>query len=74
MANNAHFITARGGKAPMLTVRDDRGSPIKELELPESITKPEEADEELRAAGWTRSGSVEWTEASDGWVAPVVPS
>lgn len=74
MANNAHFITAKGDAKPRVVVRDDRGAAITELELPESVTKPDEVDEELRAAGWSRSSSVQWTEADDGWVAPVVPS
>lgn len=72
MANNAHFLTAKGGANPRLIVRDDRGAAVTELELPQSVTKPDQADEELRAAGWTRSSSVEWTAADDGWVAPVV--
>ncbi len=72
MANNAHFITAGTRRAPMITVRDDRGAPITELELPAAISEPGEADSELRAAGWSRSA--DWTTANDGWVAPVVPS
>lgn len=74
MANNAHFITASGRANPRLVVRDDRGAAVTELELPQSITVPEQAEDELRAAGWTRSDSVAWTEADDGWVAPVMPS
>lgn len=67
---NAHFMTARSGGTPSLTVRDDRGTPMTELELPRSITDPAQAEDELRAAGWARSA--DWTEADDGWVAPVV--
>lgn len=70
MANNAHLINTSPGN-PTIEVRDDRGAPVVELELPEQ-NSPEEIDEELRAAGWSRSAG--WTTASDGWVAPVVPS
>ncbi len=74
MANNAHFIVAAKGNAPKLIVRDDRGAAVVELDLPPSVDEPGQADEHLRSAGWTRSGSVVWTKADDGWVAPVVPS
>jgi hypothetical protein len=72
MANTAHFISAKSGQTPIITVRDDRGSPITEIELPNSISNPGESEETLRNAGWTRSA--DWTAADDGWVAPVVPS
>lgn len=72
MANTAHYISASATKAPVITVRDDRGAEIVELELPSSISDPGEAEGELREAGWTRSA--EWTTTDDGWVAPVVPS
>ena len=72
MANTAHFISAKSGQAPVITVRDDRGSPITEIELPESTSSPGETDETLRNAGWTRSA--DWSTADDGWVVPVVPS
>lgn len=70
MANNAHFKTS--GTTPVVIVRDDRGSPITNLELPAGQHNPEHADEQLRAAGWTRSAA--WTTADDGYLAPVVPS
>lgn len=70
MANNAHLINTTRGN-PTIEVRDDRGAPIIEVELPEQ-NSPEQIDEELRAAGWSRSA--DWATASDGWVAPVVPS
>ena len=73
MANNAHFVTVSAG-SPWLVIRNDRGAPVTELELPTSVTEPAQADEHLRAAGWTRSASAEWTKADDGWVVPVVPS
>ncbi|GAA3362929.1 MULTISPECIES: hypothetical protein [Saccharopolyspora] len=72
MANNAHFITANSGGPPVVVVRDDRGSPVTELELPAGDARIERADAELGAAGWTRE--VEWTAADDGWVVPVVPA
>ncbi|MBA8825919.1 hypothetical protein FHX42_003285 [Saccharopolyspora lacisalsi] len=72
MANTAHYIAASAEHAPVITVRDDRGAEIVELQLPHSTTEPGQAEEELRAAGWTRSA--EWTTANDGWVAPVMPS
>lgn len=72
MANTAHFISAKAGRAAVITVRDDRGSPITEIELPESPSSPGETDETLRNAGWTRSS--DWSTADDGWVVPVVPS
>ena len=70
MANNAHFKTS--GTTPFVIVRDDRGSPITNRELPAGQHRPEHADEQLRAAGWTRSA--DWTTADDGYLAPVVPS
>lgn len=70
MANNAHFNNT--GATPVVIVRDDRGSPVIELELSDGQPGPEQADERLRTAGWTRSA--DWTAASDGYVAPVVPS
>ncbi|GAA2350282.1 hypothetical protein GCM10009854_30090 [Saccharopolyspora halophila] len=72
MTNTAHFISAKSGRTPVVTVRDDRGSPITEIELPESISSPGEAENTLRDAGWTRSA--DWSAADDGWVAPVVPA
>lgn len=72
MANNAHFITANAGGAPVVIVRDDRGTPVTKLELPAEKSKPEHADEELSAAGWSRQA--DWSAADDGWVVPVVPS
>lgn len=74
MANNAHFVTAQSGSGPKVIVRDDRGVPVTELDLPSSVTEPAQADDELRAAGWTRRDSTDWSEASDGWVVPVVPA
>ena len=70
MVHNAHFVTAQASNAPVIIVRDDRGAAVTELELPAGKTQPEQADEELRAAGWNRSA--DWTPADDGWVAPVV--
>ncbi|WP_243791840.1 hypothetical protein [Saccharopolyspora gloriosae] len=72
MANNAHFITANTGGVPAVIVRDDRGTPVTKLELPAEKSTPEQADEELAAAGWTRE--TDWTAADDGWVVPVVPA
>jgi hypothetical protein len=72
MANSAHFISAGTGRPPVITVRDDRGAPITELELPDTVFEPGQADDELRAAGWSRSA--DWATADDGWIAPVVPS
>jgi|GEM_PF-6741631 len=69
MAENAHFRTAGSGGVPVLTVRDDRGVPMRELELPHGVTNTAQADDELRAAGFVRSA--DWTETDDGWVAPV---
>ncbi|MEU6130923.1 hypothetical protein ABZ805_17275 [Saccharopolyspora sp. NPDC047091] len=71
MADNAHFITNAGG-APEIIVRDDRGSPVTRLALPAEISRPEQADEALGEAGWTRRA--DWTTADDGWVVPVVPA
>lgn len=71
MADNAHLVTSGDRDSPTLVVRDDRGSPIVEIDLPDSVSEPSQADDELRAAGWTRSGNVPWTEANDGWVVPV---
>lgn len=70
MANNAHFNTT--GTTPLVIVRDDRGSPVENLELSAGRTGQDDADERLRTAGWTRSAA--WTTADDGYVAPVVPS
>lgn len=72
MANNAHFITANAGGGPVIIVRDDRGTPVTKLELPAEFSKPEQADDELSAAGWTRKA--DWSAADDGWVVPVVSS
>ncbi|MGJ7908661.1 hypothetical protein ACOQFL_19515 [Actinopolyspora sp. H202] len=72
MANTAHFITATEDDNPVLTVRDDRGAEVTELELPPTVSEPTEADDELLAAGWSRSA--DWTTADDGYVAPVVPA
>lgn len=72
MVNSAHFISAGTGRGPVITVRDDRGAPITELELPASVSEPGQADTELRAAGWSRSA--DWAAADDGWIAPVVPA
>lgn len=70
MANNVHFIHAANGRSTLI-VRDDRGSPVKTLELPSDAAE-DQADAELQAVGWTRSA--DWTTADDGWAAPVVPS
>lgn len=70
MANNAHFIRSRTRGGPTIIVRDDRGSPITELELPASMSEPAQADDELLAAGWSRSA--DWSATDDGWFAPVV--
>ncbi|SDO95388.1 hypothetical protein SAMN04487905_101232 [Actinopolyspora xinjiangensis] len=72
MANTAHFITTGDNGNPMVTVRDDRGAEVTELELPPTASEPQRVDDELLAAGWSRSA--DWTTASDGWVAPVVPA
>lgn len=72
MANSAHFIITGAGKAPMISVRDDRGVPITELELPATVSELGQADKELYAAGWSRSA--DWAAADDGWIAPVVPA
>lgn len=53
-----------------LLVLDDRGTPTTRLDLPGSPTGPDEADEPLSAAGWTRTA--EWSTTQDGWQAPVV--
>ncbi|MHA6800513.1 hypothetical protein [Bounagaea algeriensis] len=74
MANNAHFVTSQAGAHARVTVRDDRGAPVTELDLPAGVNEPTQADAELRAAGWTRRPDAEWTQADDGWVAPVVPT
>lgn len=71
MANNAHFINMTTGN-PTIVVRDDRGASVIELELPAGAAEAGRADEELRAAGWSRSA--DWSTAADGWVAPVVPA
>jgi hypothetical protein len=71
MANNAHFINASQG-SPTIVVRDDRGASVVELELPATMRDTAPVDDELRAAGWTRTA--EWSTADDGWIAPVVPS
>ena len=71
MANNAHFINATNGH-PTIVVRDDRGASITELELQNAVAAEGQADDELQIAGWVRSA--DWTEADDGWVAPVVAS
>jgi hypothetical protein len=70
MANNAHFINAP--QEPTIVIRDDRGASVVELELPVNVREPASVDDELRAAGWTRTA--EWTTTDDGWIAPVVPS
>ncbi|CAM02556.1 hypothetical protein SACE_3281 [Saccharopolyspora erythraea NRRL 2338] len=54
----------------MVSVRDDRGAEVTELALPETVTTPDQAEEELRAAGWARSA--QWSTTDDGWTAPVV--
>lgn len=69
MAKDAHFVSASEGTSGRLTVRDDRGIPITELELPPSVTDPAGADEELRKAGWVRGA--DWAVVDDGWIAPV---
>lgn len=73
MANNAHFIVARQGGAPHLIVRDDRGTPVTVLELPDETTEPAQAEQHLRDAGWDRSSDADWAESDDGWVVPVLP-
>ncbi|GAA0514475.1 hypothetical protein A8924_3674 [Saccharopolyspora erythraea NRRL 2338] len=70
MVHNAHFMPARRGTEPMVSVRDDRGAEVTELALPETVTTPDQAEEELRAAGWARSA--QWSTTDDGWTAPVV--
>lgn len=70
MADTAHFRASRSGSGPAITVQDDRGHPIRVLDLPDSMTETSQADDELRAAGYTRSA--DWTETADGWTAPVV--
>lgn len=71
MAETAHFRTTSAGSGPAITVQDDRGIPIRELDLPQTVNEPGQADDELRVAGYRRSA--DWTEADDGWIAPVVP-
>lgn len=71
IVNNAHLVIASGGN-PVVVIRDDRGAPVTELELPSEVSEPTEADDQLRAAGWSRSA--DWTTADDGWIAPVVPA
>nr|WP_233628739.1 hypothetical protein [Saccharopolyspora sp. HNM0986] len=46
--------------------------PVTELAVAGGAEVTEQADEELLAAGWTRSA--DWSTADDGWLAPVVPS
>ncbi len=72
MANTAHYIRGGSSETDMITVRDDRGAEIIELELPSSVSGPGQAEDELREAGWTPNA--EWTTTDDGWVVPVVPS
>jgi len=70
MVDTAHFRSSSAGSGPRITVRDDRGNPGRVLDLPETITEPAQADDELAAAGFIRSA--DWTETDDGWAAPVV--
>lgn len=70
MVNTAHFITAQA--TPSVIIRDDRGTPVTQLDLQESVARPEQAEPAMRDAGWARSA--DWTESDDGWVAPVVPA
>lgn len=71
MANNAHFISDRSA-APTVIVRDDRGVPVTQLDLPDSTTSPGQAEAAMLGAGWIRSA--DWTQSDDGWLAPVVPA
>lgn len=72
MARTAHYRTVDADKLPMITVRDDRGIPLRELELQQAVDKHSDIDGELLAAGFSRSA--DWTQVDDGWVAPVVPA
>lgn len=78
MARTAHYRTVDADKLPMITVRDDRGIPLRELELQQAVDKHSDIDKqsdidgELLAAGFSRSA--DWTQVDDGWVAPVVPA
>ncbi|QGK69590.1 hypothetical protein GIY23_08730 [Allosaccharopolyspora coralli] len=69
MTNTAHIQNASAGAQPVIVVRDDRGATITELVLPAGADSSS-ADDELRAAGWSRSAA--WSTADDGWLAPVV--
>ncbi len=71
MTCTAHLLIASIQPEPLVVVRDDLGDPIEELTLPATAT-PDEADIELRGAGWARHA--EWSTAKDGWLAPVVPA
>lgn len=71
MTYDVHFIAASSGQPPLMNVRDDRGIPVTELELPPSMSGPQEVDDELRKAGWLRTA--DWTTSDDGWIAQVEP-
>ncbi|MBB3663202.1 MULTISPECIES: hypothetical protein [Prauserella salsuginis group] len=72
MARTAHYRAADTDSAPAITVRDDRGIPVTELELQHDVDGPNDIDGELLAAGFNRSA--DWSKVDDGWVAPVVPA
>lgn len=72
MANSAHFVTSAADRTPLITVRDDRGATVTELEVPTEVSELVQVDNRLRSIGWTRNA--EWTTTDEGWTAPVVPS
>ncbi|GAA1200747.1 hypothetical protein [Prauserella alba] len=72
MARTAHYRAADTDHASAITVRDDRGVPVTELELPQGGDNQHDIDGELLAAGFSRSA--DWAKVDDGWVAPVVPA
>lgn len=72
MAYIAHFTPARGHDTATVSIRDDRGIPAIDLELPGDIAQPQQAGDALRTNGW--KPTADWTSASDGWTVPVVPA
>lgn len=61
------------GSPPVITIRDDRGTPKIQLELEPAENSPGQAllDARLQASGWRRTA--EWTQTDRGWHAPVSP-
>lgn len=68
----AQFKAPQGRQRADITVLDDRGVPATEVDLPEAVTEPAQADGHLGEAGWSRTA--DWTETARGWEAPVEPS